>query len=366
MALITRTQVVDIAFTNKNTDKYLVKPAFVEIAELNFVQPNLGSDLYDDILDDKANNVVWSSVPVMFDDITCGPDPLSSLQNKYIKMFTANDASTIAVYFEYLTAPVPAIMATPPGYTNVCKVDLSLTPTPSAADVCDALETAINGSGFGLGNAVSDGVNKVTLSRPGNAHAPYNHFTMMSSFLQYTSYSNFTVVSGSPIVTCSANSFISVGDFVSGNNIPLREDGTGSCRAFNTVLTVDTPGAVTSFTISGTPQSSNAFSSILFQKPNGKLVDDYIRNYLAFCVRFEMIPDMAYNTTSQGLVESTSSFSLPVDAKTLGFMRTETYKKSDTYLRKMKEFLLDNPLSYPLYCNDTEGKVSKLNGIILY
>ena len=37
MALITPTQVIDIAFTNKNTDKYLVKPAFVEVAELNFI-----------------------------------------------------------------------------------------------------------------------------------------------------------------------------------------------------------------------------------------------------------------------------------------------------------------------------------------
>ena len=119
-------------------------------------------------------------------------------------------------------------------------------------------------------------------------------------------------------------------------------------------------------TISGTPTVTNATSNVSFQRPNGKLVDDYIINYLAFCVRFEMIPDMAYNTTSQGLVENTGEFSLPVDSKTLGFMRTETYKKSETYLRKMEDFLVENSISYPLYCKDNSGGVSKQNGIILY
>ncbi len=37
MALIKPQQVINTAFTNKNIDQYLVKPAFVEIAELNFI-----------------------------------------------------------------------------------------------------------------------------------------------------------------------------------------------------------------------------------------------------------------------------------------------------------------------------------------
>jgi len=366
MALITPTQVIDIAFTNKNTDKYLVKPAFVEIAELNFVQPSIGADLYNEILNDKATNTPWSSSPVIYDVITCSADSTSALQNNYIQMHSANNYSTIAVYFEYLAAPVPAILPTPPGFDGVCQVDLSLTPTPTAIELCNGLASAINGSPFGLGSAVSDGVNKVTITRPGNANAPYNKFTLMNSMLSYSTFSDFNVTAGSNIITCSANSFIKVGDFVSGADIPLREDGTDSCRGFNTVLTVDVPGAVTSITISGTPTVTNVVSNVLFQRPNGKLVNSYIRDYLAFCVRFEMIPDMAYNSTSQGLVESSGEFSLPVDAKTLGFMRTETYKKSETYLRKMKDFLKENSISYPLYCDDNAGGVSKLNGIILY
>tara|TARA_R110001606_G_scaffold399015_1_gene579943 strand:+ start:1238 stop:2338 length:1101 start_codon:yes stop_codon:yes gene_type:complete len=366
MALITPTQVVDIAFTNKNTDKYLVKPAFVEIAELNFIQPAIGEDLYESILNDKATNVSWNSVPDIFDEIICSADPASILQNKYIQMFSANNYSTVAVYFEYLTAPVPAILPTPPGFNGVIKVDLSLTPTPTAIEMSNALASAINAAGLGLGSAVADGINKVTITRPVNATPPDNKFSVMNSLLSYSSYSNFSVTAASNTITCAANSFIQVGDFVSGSNIPLREDGVEGCRALNTVLTVDTPGAVTSFTISGTPTITNALSNVLFQKPNGKLVDEFIVNYLAFAVRFEMIPDMAYNTTSQGLVESTAAFSLPVDAKTLSFMRGETYKKSETYLRKMKDFLEENSLSYPLYCDDNSSGVTKLNGIILY
>jgi len=361
MALITPTQVVDIAFTNKNTDKYLVKPAFVEIAELNFIQPAIGEELYESILNDKATNVAWNSSPALTDTITCSPDASGLLQGKYFTFYTANNAQKIAVYIDYSSLP---IIPPPPGYDDVIQVALSATPNPTALDNCVALTTALNNSPYFT--ATNDSVSKVFFVRPEFALAPTVAFPIMSNMFSFTTNGAFAVTAGTNILACPANAFIAVGDFVSGVDIPLKEDGTGSCRALNKVLTVNTPGAVTSFTISGTPTTTDSTSIVLFQKPNGKLVDGFIINYLAFAVRFEMIPDMAYNTTSQGLVESTSSFSLPVDAKTLGFMRTETYKKSETYLRKMKSFLIENSLSYPLYCDDSAEGVSKLNGIILY
>ena len=56
MALITATQVIDTAFTNKNTDQYLVKPAFIEIAEHNFVMPSIGEKLFEVINEDIDDN----------------------------------------------------------------------------------------------------------------------------------------------------------------------------------------------------------------------------------------------------------------------------------------------------------------------
>lgn len=251
MALITPTQVIDLAFTNKNTDQYLVKPTFVEISELNFVRPAIGETLYENISEEVDNGTTWT-----YAGVTCG---------------------------------------------------------------------------------VTTGDKTITVS-PGTA----NH--------------------------------IKVHDFVYATELPSYEDdntggGTSNCcRGFNKVLSVTLDGNndIESFEVSGTPKSTNAGASITFKRPNGVLTEDYIRKYLAFCVKFEMMPDMSYNTTSQGVVENVADFTLPVDSSKLNFLRGETFKKSDTYLRRMIEFLNENDEAYPDYCNETEGGVSKKNGIILY
>jgi hypothetical protein len=236
MALITATQIINTAFTNKNTDPYLCKDSFIEIAELNFIKPSIGKKLYNKINDDINSSVVWSDIQ------PCG----------------------------------------------------------------------------------------VTL--------------------------------GSTTITCAANSFIKVGDFVSGIGLPILDND--DC-GLNKILTVNVPGAVTSFTVSGKAIVTNAATTLTFDRPNGKL-HNYIKDYLSFCVKFEMLPDMTYNTTSQGVVENVADFTVPVNAKKLSFLRSETYKKSETLLLKMTNFLSDNLSSFPDYCNENAGGVSKKNGIILY
>ena len=247
MALITPQQVINIAFTNKNTDQYLVKPAFIEIAELNFVKPSIGEKLYENISEELNNGVQWT-------------------------------------------------------WTNVS---------------CT------------------------------------------------TSAGSYVVTLNTPVAHITAY------DFITSIDIPLYEDTGNSdgtcCRGFNKVVEVTVvAGLVTSFKMSGAAKTSNAFSQIKFRRPNGFLAEDYIVDYLAFCVKFEMMPDMSYNTTSQGVVENVADFTMPVDSKKLNFLRNETFKKSDTYLRKMTEFIKENSNAYPDYCNENKGGVSKLNGIILY
>ena len=103
------------------------------------------------------------------------------------------------------------------------------------------------------------------------------------------------------------------------------------------------------------------------------LVNDYIKNYLVFCVKFEILPDITYNTTSQGVVDNLADFTSPVDPSKLNYLRQETFKKAETYKKKMEKYLDDNITLYPEWkgCDGCDnktkgGNVSKRHGIITY
>jgi hypothetical protein len=354
MALITPTQVVDIAFTNKNTDKYLVKPSFIEIAELNFIQPSIGEKIYQQIVDDVDNNVSLINEPKTYALIECQAS-YDALHHKYFTIYTTDDAIKYAVYFRVINTDD---MAVPPTYDDVIPVDL--TPSSNAVAVATAIQGALDGNPH---FTATSNQNIVSVLLPTGASQPSNATTTSFSF---SAGGSFGTTAGSNTITCPTNSFVEVGDFVTSVDLPLRENGTDSCRPFNIVESVDTVGAVTQFRVTGDAINTNANSLIYIQKPNGKLLNDYILDYLAFCVKFEMMPDMSYNTTSQGIVENVGEFTMPVDGKKLNFLRNETFKKSESYLRKMTKFLEDNHKSFPDYCNENDGGVSKKNGIILY
>ena len=103
------------------------------------------------------------------------------------------------------------------------------------------------------------------------------------------------------------------------------------------------------------------------------LVNGYIKDYLAFCVKFEILPDITYNTTSQGVVDNIADYTSPVSEKKLNYLRQETYKKAETFKKKMHLYLDDNRVLYPEWngcgtcssCRST-GSVSKRHGIITY
>mgnify|MGYP003633597366 FL=1 len=103
------------------------------------------------------------------------------------------------------------------------------------------------------------------------------------------------------------------------------------------------------------------------------LVNDYIKDYLAFCVKFEILPDITYNTTSQGVVDNLADFTSPVNEKKLNYLRQETYKKAETFKKKMHLYLDANRVLYPEWngcgtCSHCNGgsSVSKRHGIITY
>tara|TARA_R110002096_G_scaffold433462_1_gene652225 strand:+ start:429 stop:929 length:501 start_codon:yes stop_codon:yes gene_type:complete len=99
----------------------------------------------------------------------------------------------------------------------------------------------------------------------------------------------------------------------------------------------------------------------------------YVKDYLAFCVKFEILPDITYNTTSQGVVDNMADFTSSVDPSKLNYLRQETYKKAETFKKKMHIYLDDNSTLYPEWsgcggCNScrSNGSVSKRHGIITY
>ena len=68
-----------------------------------------------------------------------------------------------------------------------------------------------------------------------------------------------------------------------------------------------------------------------------------------------------------------ADFTSPVNEKKLNYLRQETYKKADTFKKKMHLYLDDNRNLYPEWkgcgscslCN-SESSVSKRHGIITY
>ena len=153
------------------------------------------------------------------------------------------------------------------------------------------------------------------------------------------------------------------GWYVEGTNIPLFKDGyTDNEDNHLTKITTATDTSNITLNASATGAGSPTLS---FYSPEGYLVEKYIKDLLAFAVKFEVLPDMTYNSTSQGIVENIADFTTPVNSKKLSFLRNEIYKQAQTYKRRMVEFIRQEDLNYPLYIEDDES-TTKRSGIIMY
>ena len=360
MALITPAETITRAFTNANMDTHLIKNTFIEISELNHVKPFLGKDLYNLVANEFNTSTVWNSTLALGYTVKCQADVAGSLHHLYLDIHSSNDANRYAVYFDV----TGAVLATPVGYTGVIAVDLTVSGINSTAiEVATALQTVLNAHADFTASISVDSVTITGITGMTNPGLGTTNFIFTGG--------GYSVTSGSTTITCLQDDFIKVGDFVTGTGIPINADSSskGLCQ----VETVDTPGAVTSFTISGTPTVTNVTASLTFRKPNGVLKEDFIMDYLAFCVKFEVLPDITYNTTSQGVVENLADFTNPVSEKKLNYLRQETYKKAETFKKKMHIFLDDN-IGYPDWCgcggcsqcSTGRSTVSKRHGIITY
>ena len=107
---------------------------------------------------------------------------------------------------------------------------------------------------------------------------------------------------------------------------------------------------------------------------NQTLVTDFLKPALCWFVRFEVMNEIQYNTTSAGLVTNISEFSNTVNVEQFNQMKQDTYRKAKAMLDDMVAYIQheDQSGKYPLFGQDGDSSMpdvdhaTKLNGIIFY
>jgi hypothetical protein len=99
---------------------------------------------------------------------------------------------------------------------------------------------------------------------------------------------------------------------------------------------------------------------------NTTLLDDYIKNALAFYSKYELLDDLSIETTDKGLQVAESDFSRAANGEERGDMKSKAKKHADTFADKMTRFLNDSD-DYPLYNqgNSQRNTGGSFGGVIL-
>ena len=104
------------------------------------------------------------------------------------------------------------------------------------------------------------------------------------------------------------------------------------------------------------------------------LLNDYIKPALAFFVKYEVLNDIQFNTTSAGVVTNDDDWSDPVESSELSILKSDSFRKAEILVKDMIEWIedSDNEGEFPNYDhanNDTHidgDNVTRLGGILAY
>lgn len=104
------------------------------------------------------------------------------------------------------------------------------------------------------------------------------------------------------------------------------------------------------------------------------LVNNYIKPCLAFYVKYEVLNDMQYNTTSAGVMINDDEWSDPADNTELAILKQDTFRKAEILRKDMIEWLDDDSNNgvYSDYESNSNDKylngdnVVRLGGILAY
>tara|TARA_R110002153_G_scaffold141632_4_gene292755 strand:+ start:243 stop:842 length:600 start_codon:yes stop_codon:yes gene_type:complete len=104
------------------------------------------------------------------------------------------------------------------------------------------------------------------------------------------------------------------------------------------------------------------------------LLDSYIKPALAFFVKYEVLNDIQFNTTSSGVVTNDDDWSDPVESSELSMLKSDTFRKAEILVKDMIDWLddSDNDGEFPNYDHADNDKhrngdnVTRLGGILAY
>ena len=107
---------------------------------------------------------------------------------------------------------------------------------------------------------------------------------------------------------------------------------------------------------------------------NTTLMTHFLKPCLCWFVRFEVMNDLTFNTTSSGVVSNIDEFSVIATPEQFNMMKQDTYRKAKVLLDDMIAFIQheDQNTKYPLFGKDGDSSMpdtdnaTKLGGIIFY
>jgi len=104
------------------------------------------------------------------------------------------------------------------------------------------------------------------------------------------------------------------------------------------------------------------------------LVNNYIQPCLALYVKYEVLNDMQYNTSSSGVTTNDDDWSDPVSDDGFSTLKSDTFRKAEILMKDMIDWLddEDNRSVFPNYEHSSNNKhidgdnVTRLGGILAY
>lgn len=121
-------------------------------------------------------------------------------------------------------------------------------------------------------------------------------------------------------------------------------------------------------------QGNTSNSGYFLSSNESILLNHYIKPALAFFVKYEVLNDIQFNTTSSGVVTNDDDWSDPVDNSELSTLKSDTFRKAEILVKDMIDWLddSDNDGEFPNYDHADNDKhrngdnVTRLGGILAY
>lgn len=107
---------------------------------------------------------------------------------------------------------------------------------------------------------------------------------------------------------------------------------------------------------------------------NTTLINDFLKSTLCWFVRFEVMNEISFNTTSSGVMANIDEFSVLATPEQFNMQKQDTLRKAQILMEDMLAYIQheDQTNDYPLFGKDGDSSMpssdnaTKMGGIIFY